>query len=291
MPNWKEKARAGRPQPQDTSPRPAPLPWERVNTLLDRAAGVLNNATPAAVSGPLRAGVDLGTADVVLLVLDQAGSPAAAFLEWAQVVRDGVVFDFTGAVNILRRLLGKARARLGRDIAAAATSFPPGTDPRLSVNTLERAGLTVTAAADEPTCVANLLRLDRTAVVDIGGGTTGTAVIRKGEAVFSGDEPTGGRHISLAIAGHFGIPFPEAEEMKIRGDRPGLLELATPTLLRICDIVAGHIRGRDVEQIVLSGGSCCLPGMDQVLAQELGLPVLLPSQPLLLTPLAIAAQG
>jgi ethanolamine utilization protein EutJ len=44
-----------------------------------------------------------------------------------------------------------------------------------------------------------------------------------------------------------------------------------------------------VERIVLSGGTCCLAGIDQVFRQELGLPVLLPGHPLLLTPLAIAA--
>jgi ethanolamine utilization protein EutJ len=131
--------------------------------------------------------------------------------------------------------------------------------------------------------------LDKAAVVDIGGGTTGTAVVQNGSVVFSDDEPSGGRHISLSIAGHFGIAFEEAEKRKREPDRYGILDLAHPTLQRISDIVARHIEGQVVEQIVLSGGTCCLPGVDEVFMQELGLPVKLPNHPLLLTPLAIAS--
>ena len=112
---------------------------------------------------------------------------------------------------------GRQFARKTRGgIQRAATSFPPGTDPRLSTYILETVGLEVTAVQDEPTCVANLLELDRTAVVDVGGGTTGTAVALMGKVVFSGDQPTCRRHISLVIAGRYGIFFQEAEEFKRR---------------------------------------------------------------------------
>lgn len=266
-----------------------PLSWDEANHRLDRAAALLNQKSPAAVNGPLQAGVDLGTADVVLMVLDAAGFPVAAFLEWATVVRDGVVVDFIGAVDIVRRLVDMAEASLGLRLEAAATSFPPGTDARLSINILESAGLEVTAVRDEPSCVAALLDLDQAAVVDIGGGTTGTAVVRQGRVVFSGDEPTGGHHLTLSIAGHFGIAYSEAEARKRRPDQYGILSLARPTLQRIADIVAAHIHGHRVQRLILTGGTCCLPGVDQILAEELGLPVILPTQPLLLTPLAIAA--
>ena len=266
-----------------------PLSWDEANRRLDLAAALLDRTVPAPAAGLLYAGVDLGTADVVLMVLNGAGMPVAAFLEWATVVRDGVVVDFIGAVDIVRRLVDKAEARLGVRPVAAATSFPPGTDARLSTNILESAGLDVVAVRDEPSCVAAMLDLDRTAVVDIGGGTTGTAVVQQGRVVFSGDEPSGGHHLTLSIAGHFGITYPEAEARKRQAERYGILALARPTVQRIADIVAAHIHGHRVERIILTGGTCCLPGIDQILAEELGLPVVLPSQPLLLTPLAIAA--
>lgn len=265
------------------------ISWDIANQRLDRAARLLNNSKPVRSRGPFHMGIDLGTADIVVMVLDAAGEPAACFLEWSEVVRDGVVVDFAGAVDIVRRLIDKAQEKLGVEFKGAATSFPPGTDPRLSTYILERVGLDVTAVQDEPTCVARLLELDRTAVVDVGGGTTGTAVVHQGRVVFSGDMPTGGRHISLVIAGHFGVSFQEAEERKRRHDQYDILGLARPTLQRMCDIVAGHIKGHRVDRIVLTGGTCCLPGVDAVFAEELRLPVQLPSQPLLLTPLAIAS--
>ncbi len=265
------------------------ISWDTANHRLDRAAQILNDPAPAPAAGPFRVGVDLGTADIVVMALDAAGEPAACFLEWAEVVRDGVVVDYIGAIDIVRRLIAQAQSRLGAEFTAAATSFPPGTDPRLSTHILETVGLDVAAVEDEPTCVAHLLDLDRTAVVDIGGGTTGTAVVKKGSVVFSGDLPTGGRHISLVIAGHYGIPFAEAEARKRSDDPAEIMKLARPTLQRMSDIVAGHIKGRAVDRLILTGGTCCLPGVDTVFAEELGLPVQLPSRPLLLTPLAIAS--
>ncbi len=265
------------------------LSWEQVSERLDESEKLLNRIQPISVSGPLHVGIDLGTADVVVMVLDDGGFPVATFLEWAEVVRDGVVVDFIGAVDIVKELIGKAENRLGFELTEASTSFPPGTDARLSTNILETAGLDVTAVRDEPSCVAALLKLDKTAVVDVGGGTTGTAVVQKGSVVFSDDEPSGGRHITLSIAGHFDISLEEAERRKRLPDRYGILDLARPTLLKICDIVAGHIKGHDVEFIILTGGTCLLPGIDEIFYEELGIPVQLPSQPLLLTPLAIAS--
>jgi ethanolamine utilization protein EutJ len=267
------------------------IDWIETERRLDIAAGLLNQTSPCRVAGPLYAGIDLGTADVVLMVLNAGGEPVAAFLEWAEVVRDGIVVDFIGAADIVGRLLEKAARRFNREISRAATSYPPGTDPRLSTNILERAGLEVVAVRDEPCCVARLLDLDKAAVVDIGGGTTGTAVVQDNIIVFSDDDPSGGRHISLSIAGHFGISFEEAEKRKRVPDRYGILDLARPTLQRISDIVARHIDGHGVDQIILTGGTCCLPGIDDIFVQELGLPVRRPNQPLLLTPLAIASLG
>jgi len=265
------------------------ISWETAEQRLGRARDLVNIEDPLSVQGPLHVGVDLGTSDVVLMVLDDTGEPVAVFLEWAEVVRDGVVVDFMGASEIVRRLKEKAEKRLGRTISAASTSFPPGTDPRLSTNIIENIGLDVLKVVDEPSCVANLLELDRTAVVDVGGGTTGTAVIQNGNVVFSDDEPTGGTHISLVIAGHFKVAFEEAERRKRLCKEYDILSLARPTFQRICDIVAGHIKGYPVDTLIFSGGTCSLPGLKPLLEKEIGIPVLIPNHPLFLTPLAIAS--
>lgn len=266
-----------------------PLSWKQVSDRLNEAEKLLNRSGSKSISGPVHVGIDLGTADVVLMVLDGRGLPVAAFLEWAEVVRDGIVVDFIGAVDIVKALIKKAEKRLGVKLTEASTSFPPGTEPRLSTNILETAGLEVGTILDEPSCVAALLELDKAAVVDVGGGTTGTAVVQKGKVVFSDDEPSGGRHITLSIAGHYDVSLEEAEKRKRLPERYDILNLARPTILRICDIVANHIKGHTVERLILTGGTCCLPGIDKIFLEELGIPVQLSTQPLLLTPLAIAS--
>lgn len=266
-----------------------PISWEEASQRLESAAEMLNKEDARPHEGLFHVGIDLGTSDVVVMVIDESGQPLAVFLEWAEVVRDGVVVDFIGAMDIVRRLLEKAEQRLGITITSATTSFPPGTDPRLSTNILESVGLEVDGVLDEPSCVANLLYLDKTAVVDVGGGTTGTAVVQKGKVVFSDDEPTGGTHIGLVIAGHFKVSFEEAELRKRQSEEYGILSIAKPTFERICGIVLDHIDGHDVKSLLFSGGTCCLPGLQPLLEKATGMPVLLPSHPLLMTPLAIAS--
>lgn len=169
-------------------------------------AAALCNQTPAASDAPLWLGVDLGTCDVVSMVVDGNAQPVAVCLDWADVVRDGIVWDFFGAVTLVRRHLDTLEQQLGCRFTHAATSFPPGTDPRISINVLESAGLEVSHVLDEPTAVADLLALDNAGVVDIGGGTTGIAIVKQGKVTYSADEATGGHHISLTLAGNRRIP-------------------------------------------------------------------------------------
>jgi len=261
-----------------------------VNRLLKKTAGLINDDTASPFQGEFRVGVDLGTADIQTIVLDADGNPLAGYMDWANVVRDGVVVDFFGASQIVREQVRRASAKLGIHIEHVSTSFPPGTDSRISTNVIEAAGLEVAGVIDEPSSVAKLLQLDHAAVVDIGGGTTGTAIIEQGRVVCSRDDATGGRHITLALAGHFGIPYEEAEEMKRTSKDLALCRLATPVIAKMADIVHGHIAGKKVPAIYLTGGSCALPGFLEVFAAEFpDVEVLLPSHPLYLTPLAIAS--
>ena len=78
---------------------------QRWLTLRLQKAAALCNQTPALSGSPLWLGVDLGTCDVVSMVVDGDGQPVAVCLDWADVVRDGIVWDFFGAVTIVRRHL------------------------------------------------------------------------------------------------------------------------------------------------------------------------------------------
>lgn len=256
-----------------------------------QTAATLCNQTPAATESPLWLGVDLGTCDVVSMVVDRDGQPVEVCLDWADVVRDGIVWDFFGAVTIVRRHLDTLEQQFGRRFSHAATSFPPGTDPRISINVLESAGLEVSHVLDEPTAVADLLQLDNAGVVDIGGGTTGIAIVKKGKVTYSADEATGGHHISLTLAGNRRISLEEAEQYK-RGHGDEIWPAVKPVYEKMADIVARHIEGQGITDLWLAGGSCMQPGVAALFCKQFpALQVHLPQHSLFMTPLAIASSG
>ena len=237
-------------------------------------------------------GVDLGTAYIVVVVVNAERKPVACALEFAQVVRDGLVVDYTGATRIVRKLVQQLGERLGRELELAAIAVPPGTGERECAthrHVVEGAGLTVTSVLDEPTAANAVLGVENGVIVDIGGGTTGLSVLENGKVVYVADEPTGGTHLSLVLAGNYGISFEEAENIKKDPARQEeIFPVVKPVLEKMASIINRHIRGRDVSAIYLVGGTCCLKGMEAVIARETGKPECKPSNPFLVTPLGLA---
>lgn len=240
----------------------------------------------------LYVGVDLGTAYIVVVVVNGKGDPVACALEFAQVVRDGLVVDYVGATQIVRRLVGQLQERLGRELEDAAIAVPPGTGVRECAthrHVVEGAGLNVTSILDEPTAANAVLNVENGVIVDIGGGTTGLSILENGKVTYVADEPTGGTHLTLVLAGNYGVSFEEAE--KIKKDPARQREVFTvvkPVIEKMASIINSHIRGRNVSDIYLVGGTCCLKDMEKIIAKETGKPVCKPSNPFLVTPLGIA---
>ena len=65
-------------------------------------------------------GVDLGTACVVLAVLDENRRPVAGVYRYADVVRDGMVVDYIGAVRIVRELKEQIEEQHEQEMEPAA---------------------------------------------------------------------------------------------------------------------------------------------------------------------------
>lgn len=260
--------------------------------VLHKAWDALTATYAPVVPGEPLLGIDLGTASVVLAVLDRGGNPLACEMEYSRVVRDGLVVDYFGAMEIVRRLKERLEDRLGAELTQAAIAVPPGTDPAdagTHRHVAEACGLEVATIVDEPTAANKVLGIRNGAVVDIGGGTTGLTVFRGGRAVYTADEPTGGTHISLVLMGGRGISFDEAEALKRDPGRAvEVLAAVKPVIQKMAGIVGRHIAGRMVDDIYLVGGTCCLPGVEQVFSQELGVAVHKPAEPMLVTPLGIA---
>lgn len=240
----------------------------------------------------LRTGVDLGTACTVLVACDGVGRPLAGAHEWTSAVRDGVVVDFHGAIAAVRRLKADVEDRLGRQLVHAAAGFPPGVsraEVRAVEHVLVAAGLRCTELVGEPTAANSVLGITDGAVVDVGGGTTGIAVFADGELIHVIDEPTGGVHASLVIAGALGLTVDQAELRKRDPAQSAeLAPLVRPVFEKIGAIVRRAIDPHHVDEISLVGGTCRFPTAASVIADAVGLPCTVPADPMFVTVLGLA---
>ena len=266
--------------------------------LLTETARIMNavdngRIEPDSISpSSVHVGVDLGTAYTVLMVLDEHHQPIAGEYQFAEVTRDGLVVDFIGAVDLLRAMKTKVEKKLGFTLPSAATGYPPGVpqaEVRATANVLYGAGLDCTGLIDEPTAANNVLQIRDGAIVDVGGGTTGIAIFQNGEVVYTADEPTGGTHFSLVIAGATGMSFEAAEELKKDPqEQTRLFPIIRPVMEKVGSIIRRHVQGHPVEKLYLVGGTCAYPGMDRVIQEYTGIETVLPGNPLFVTPLGIA---
>jgi ethanolamine utilization protein EutJ len=155
---------------------------------------------------------------------------------------------------------------------------------------LEGAGLDVLAVLDEPTAANLVLRVKNGAIVDVGGGTTGVAVIKDGKVVRTRDEATGGLHLSLVLAGHLKVSLEEAEKIKTDNRmNSSVLPVVRPVIDKISGIVDSSLQDFDgVERVCMVGGTCELEGLAGIVGANLGLDAFQPEAPQVITPLGIA---
>lgn len=237
-------------------------------------------------------GVDLGTAYIVLVVLDENKNIVAGAYRNANVIRDGMVVDYIGAIRIVRELKEYLEKQLNTELLYAAAAIPPGTDALdggAIKNVVQGAGFELTALLDEPTAANTIVGLRNGAIVDIGGGTTSISILKDGEVVKSVDEATGGTHFSLVISGSYQISFEEADAYKQNPDNhKELISVLKPVVEKIATIINNNIAGFDVEVIYLVGGTSCLTGIETIIEAETGIKTVKPKNPMFVTPIGIA---
>lgn len=237
-------------------------------------------------------GVDVGTAYIVLAVLDENYQPVAGAYRYASVVKDGMVVDYIGAIRIVKELKEELEQKLGTELLYAAAALPPGTmslDSGAIKHVVEGAGFEITNMLDEPTAANALLRIKDGAIVDIGGGTTGITILKDGKVVYVADEPTGGTHFSLVIAGAYKMSFDDADQYKRDPkNHKELIPVLRPVIEKVSSIISRQISEHQVKGIYLVGGTCCLRGIEDIIAKQTNIPTYKPQNPMFVTPLGIA---
>lgn len=265
------------------------LDLDRINQYIGRVAKSQQKVFPA--HGKLKTGLDLGTAYIVLVVLDEDNRPVACEKQAADVLRDGVIVDFIGAKTIVQQLKLKLEERIGRQLTECAIAMPAGTDSSLRTHqyVAEGAGFEVTNVLDEPTSANSVYQIKNGVIVDIGGGTTGLAVFHDGAVEEIEDEPTGGIHLSLVLSGNYHISLDEAEKIKQDyGRHAEILPIVRPVLEKMAAIVRKYVDPEKADTIYLCGGTSCLTGIENVFEKVTGIRTVKPADPFFVTPAGIA---
>jgi ethanolamine utilization protein EutJ len=259
------------------------------NAFLEEAARTF--CDPARSSDSvLTFGIDLGTATIVITAIDSQKRPVYWNSLQCQAVRDGVVVNFGDAVAAVRALKTAATADLQQEISAAATAFPPGVpvaEARACRYVLENAGIACRSLIDEVTAAQALLQLAEGAIVDVGGGSTGVGVVVDGAIVALNDEPGGGHHLDLILAGALGIAVEDAEERKRRGDED-YSQILRPGFERIASSIVRQIGDHPVRSIHLVGGAVRVPHAATIVAAFSGIETWAYPHSELVTPFGIA---
>ena len=242
--------------------------------------------------GRLKVGVDLGTANTVLAVVDTSNRPIAGISAPSHAIQDGVIVSYYESVQLVSRLKETLEERLGTELPFAAAAIPPGVNQG-SVKSigyvLEGAGFEVTNIVDEPTAASAVLKITDGAVVDVGGGTTGISILKDGKVIYTDDEATGGTHMTMTVAGHYRIPYEEAEVLKTQPDKQDeIFPVIKATVEKMALITEKFLKGYEVPAVYVVGGSSMFREFTSVFEKKLKLPVYQPVHPLLVTPLGIA---
>lgn len=267
---------------------------DQVNQLLRKFNSLVNQKKCSQFESQekLKVGIDLGTSSIVLTVLDQLDQPVYGSFEYADVVRDGLVVNYSAALQIVKRLKAEAEAVLGVSLTTAAGAIPPGTVGRnqeVVGNIIEAADMTVTQLIDEPTAASNLLKIRNGAVVDVGGGTTGISIFKDGRVVHLEDQSTGGHHMSLVLAGHYRLSLAEAEQLKRSEecDRT-CFPVIKPVVEKMAEITRQSLSRYPSDCLYLVGGATLFKEFAPTFSTYLKQTVKQPIFPQFVTPIGIA---
>jgi len=123
------------------------------------------------------------------------------------------------------------------------------------------------------------------AIVNVGAEELGINAIKNGISMFTRDSSYGGSQITEAIMSKLNVSFEEAEKIKLGGTnvdkvRGDLEEIFTSVvsgwvqeIKRALDFLSTTYPDEKIEKLLISGGSCRIPGFQKYLEMETDIPV------------------
>lgn len=251
----------------------------------------------------IRRGQEITRADVDRTVENARAVPLDADMEILHVIPQEYVVDGHDGI---KDPVGMSGVRLEVDVHLIAGAHGPlqnlkrcAADAGIALD-----GVVVQSLASGLAVLSEGEREVTTLLIDIGGGTTDVGLFRRGMLAHSTVIPLGGDHITQDISQLLRIAPEEAERIKKRhgvalpdlADREQVLEVHNqnypaalsafelaqvirPRVVEILDLVRRNIEEKMgalellAGNVVITGGSALMPGLDQVAADRFRLPV------------------
>ena len=94
--------------------------------------------------------------------------------------------------------------------------------------------------------------------------------------------------MTMTVAGHYKIPYEEAEVLKTTPEKEDEISCDQGTVEKMAVITEKFLKGYQVPAVYVVGGSSMFKEFTTVFEKRLKLPVYRPVHPLLVTPLGIA---
>ena len=125
---------------------------------------------------------------------------------------------------------------------------------------------------------------DVVVLINIGASITNLNAVKGGVSIFTRDFTLGGNSVTEALAANLGVPFEEAEKVKIKGTgdgeqarkvfREGLITYADPIcseIERSVDYFRSTFGAETISKILVSGGGGMIPDLIADLGRRLGI--------------------
>lgn len=166
----------------------------------------------------------------------------------------------------------------------------------MRVAALELAGLTAKIVDVEAFAMENAMKLvteqiesgrDRiVAVVDVGATMTTLIVLRSGSTIYTREQVFGGKQLTDEIMRRYGLSYEEAGQAKRQGGLPESYEIEVlepfkeaivQQVSRSLQFFYGNSEFSRVDRIVLAGGCASIPGVTEMIEDQLGVPTTIAS--------------